>query len=478
VLDERRQQLERLGREVDFRAAPHQPARTGLELEFRESHLHDGTNESPRERPADSKDITGSRAHITDIKTPSPGLSSQEETTMSNNRSRVFHTQTATLTTLTILILSLPLGARRMVTAQPGADKSKGIAVDCDAGQSIKNALKGAKPGDTILVAGTCHERVAITQPVTLDGGGTASIDGTGVAQAQGAASEFDGLVVIDGVTNVHLVGLTIQDAATNGIVAAHGAAVELRNITAQNNALTGLVVIDNSTAEAIDCVTRSNRLGFDVVTSSSLVLKGAFTSTSNATNGGDINGESIVELRGAQVTASDNQQFGIIAGSRSSLAIFGWDAAKGSTLTASGNLAAGLGLADSSLTSFSDSVITLTNNGVGLLLGARGHVISPPFASTTFVVQGNAIGMNLRTDSAAFIIGQLTITGNAVAGVLADEASLYLETPSGLSSSVAGNGTNVRLLFGSRSTILNVTIGTPLVCDATVLSRGTTTCP
>jgi hypothetical protein len=392
---------------------------------------------------------------------------------MSSSRSRVFHRQTAPLVTLTILLLYQP-------GAGADADKSKVIAVDCDAGQSITKALKRAKPGDTILVAGTCHERLAITQPVTLDGGGSASIDGTGVAQAQQvqmAAPEFDGLVVIDGVTNVHLVGLTIQNGANNGIVAAHGAAVALRNITTQNNTLTGIVVIDNSTAEAIDCVTRSNLLGFDVVTSSSLVLKGAFTSSSNGTNGGDINGESIVELRGAQVTASNNQQFGIIAGSRSQLAIFGWDAANGSTLTASGNLAAGLGVADSSLTSFSDSVVTLTNNGVGLLLGARGHVVSPPFASTTFVLQGNGVGMNLRTDSAAFIIGTLNVVNNAV-GVLADEASLYLQTPSGLSSSVAGNGTNVQLMFGSRSTILNVTIGTPLVCDATVLSRGTTTCP
>ena len=121
-----------------------------------------------------------------------------------------------------------------------------------------------------------------------------------------------------------------------------------MRNVTAQNNALTGIVVIDNSTAEAIDSITRSNLLGFDVVTSSSLVLKGHIHGPNNATNGGDINGQSIVELRGAQVTVSDNQQFGIIAGSRSHLAIFGWEAATGSTLTASGNGVAGLGFVDS----------------------------------------------------------------------------------------------------------------------------------
>lgn len=379
-----------------------------------------------------------------------------------------------------ILILSLTLCAARTVSAKQDADKPKPTIVDCSSGQSINKAISHAKRGDTILVAGTCHERVVVTKPITLDGGGSATIDGVGVAQAaqaQATSPEFDGLVVIDGVTGVRLIGLTVQNSATNAIVAAHGAAVTLRNITTQNNALTGIVIIDNSTAEAIDCTTRSNRLGFDVVTNSSLVLKGAFTSTNNATNGGDINGESIVELRGAQVTLNDNQQFGVIAGSSSHIAVFGWDAAHGSTLTASGNLVAGVGVADSRLTTFSDTVITLTNNGMGLLLGPNGHVSSPPFAGATFVMHGNGIGMNLRMGASTFVVGKLDIHDNGV-GVLVDEASLYLQALPGPQSSVAGNGTNVQLLFGSRSTILNVVIGTPLVCDATVLSRGTTTCP
>ena len=401
---------------------------------------------------------------------------------MSNNRcvcrTRPFTTSTFALPA--IVILALTLGATRTVSAKQDADKPKPTTVDCNAGQSINKALSQAKPGGTILVAGTCHERVVITKPVTLDGGASATIDGAGVAQvvqAPAASPEFDGLVVIDGVSGVHLIGLTIQNAANNGIVAAHGAAIVLGNITTQNNALTGILVIDNSTAEAIDCVTRSNRLGFDVVTNSSLVLKGAFASTNNATNGGDINGESIVELRGAQVTLNDNQQFGVIAGSSSHVAIFGWDAANGSTLTASGNLVAGLGFADSRLTTFSDTVITLTNNGIGLLLAPNGHVSSPPFSGATFVMHGNDVGMNLRMGATAFMIGKLDVHGNDI-GVLADEASVFLQALPASQGSITGNGTNVQLLFGSRSTILNVAIGTPLVCDATVLSRGTATCP
>ena len=127
----------------------------------------------------------------------------------------------------------------------------------------------------------------------------------------------------------------------------------------------------------------------------------------------------------------SHNQQFGIIAGSSSHLAIFGWDAAAGSTLTASGNGVAGLGFADSSLTTFSNSVITATNNGVGLLLAPGGHVISPPFARATFVLHDNGVGMNLRPGSSAFIVGGLNVHDND-GGVLVDEASLYLEAAHG----------------------------------------------
>lgn len=396
---------------------------------------------------------------------------------MTSRSRRIFQLGASTLATLTLLSLGLTGGATLSWAGQSSSAKPKTDTVNCGAGQSVNQAIRRAEPGDAILVHGTCHERVVITQSVTLDGGGSAVIDGGGVAIGPAVAPEFDGLVVINGATNVNLVGLTVQNAGTNGILAARGAAVGLRNVTAQHNAVTGIVVMDNSHAEAVDSNTRSNRLGFDVVTSSSLVLKGTFTSTDNATNGGDINGQSIVELRGAQVTVSGNQQFGIIAGSRSHLAVFGWNTATGSTLTASGNGFAGLGFVDSSLSTFSDSVITAANNGIGLLLGPGGKVATPPFAGATFALHENGVGMNMLPGSSAFMIGGLNVHDNN-GGVLVNEASLFLEAGAGLAASVTGNGLDVQLLFGSRSTITNVSIGTPLVCDSTVLSRGTTTCP
>jgi hypothetical protein len=84
---------------------------------------------------------------------------------------------------------------------------------------------------------------------------------------------------------------------------------------------------------------------------------------------------------------------------------------------------------------------------------------------------------MNVFAGSKAFLNAALDIHDNGT-GVLVDEGSLHLAAVSGLPASIAGNDTDVQLAFGSRSTIENVTVGTPLVCESSVLSRGTVTCP
>jgi hypothetical protein len=72
--------------------------------------------------------------------------------------------------------------------------------VKCNEGQTLTEALQKAKPGDTLQVTGTCHERVTITTDrLTLDGGG-------------GSPTEFEGVVTIDGARGVTLTGFTIQN--------------------------------------------------------------------------------------------------------------------------------------------------------------------------------------------------------------------------------------------------------------------------
>ena len=88
------------------------------------------------------------------------------------------------------------------------ADSSRSLRVNCDAGQTIGRALQRAKPGDRLAVRGTCREKVIVsTDRVTLDGQGSAILDGGG-----GAPTELTGLVTIDGARGVTITGFTIQN--------------------------------------------------------------------------------------------------------------------------------------------------------------------------------------------------------------------------------------------------------------------------
>jgi hypothetical protein len=111
-------------------------------------------------------------------------------------------------------------------------------------------------------------------------------------------------------------------------------------------------------------------------------------------------------------------------------------------------------------------------------LLLAENASITSPFGAATFVVENNPVGMQLGQGSTALIRGGLRVARNSVAGIAADNAAgLTLVSLPESPSTIQSNGTDVRLGFGTKSTIDGVTVGT-IVCDGTVLSRGTKVCP
>lgn len=67
-----------------------------------------------------------------------------------------------------------------VVSSAEGQPQAATIKVDCDTGGTIGAALVSLKPGDTLLVKGTCRENVSIPAErhrLTLDGQGQATID-------------------------------------------------------------------------------------------------------------------------------------------------------------------------------------------------------------------------------------------------------------------------------------------------------------
>lgn len=117
------------------------------------------------------------------------------------------------------------------------------LKVNCDKGkQTIQKKLADAVDGDTIEVSGTCFERITINvDNLTLDGGGTAVIDGTGFAQRP--------LVRVQ-ATNVVIRNFTIQNGPGDGIQVRRSGSAIIKGNTIQNNARNGILV--NKTSYAL----------------------------------------------------------------------------------------------------------------------------------------------------------------------------------------------------------------------------------
>jgi len=190
------------------------------------------------------------------------------------------------------------------------------------------------------------------------------------------------------------------------------------------------------------------------------------------------INGQAMVEIRGATITANDNGGVGVLVGS-GQLAIFGFATSAGSTLNASGNGFAGILVSSSAMTVYPPAIVTASSNGVfGLFLNGSAFLTTVPGGGSAFVIENNGVGINAQ-QGAGFVFqgGQLTVTNNGV-GLSADGAgALTILSEPATPSSISGNGSDVSLAFGTRATFEGVTIGS-ITCDTTVLSRGTTVCP
>lgn len=138
------------------------------------------------------------------------------------------------------------------------------IKLACSAKDTIGNALKKLKPGDTLLVSGTCNENLTIleeTVRVVLDGQGKATINGpdasnrTVVVRGRGITIKGftvtggrDGINVTRGGTAV-IDGNTVQGTARHGIDVNQLSFAVIANNTVQNNQANGIVITGNAFA-------------------------------------------------------------------------------------------------------------------------------------------------------------------------------------------------------------------------------------
>ncbi len=141
------------------------------------------------------------------------------------------------------------------------------LKVDCDAGEKIQQKIALAKPGDTVLVSGTCSENVVIPSEVvriTLDGQGKAVIQAPGTTAdaifIRGKDITVKGFTLTGGRDGIHLSGAaagasaiidgnTIQRTGRYGIHVDCGSVARIVNNRIENIPTVGIDITENSYA-------------------------------------------------------------------------------------------------------------------------------------------------------------------------------------------------------------------------------------
>jgi parallel beta-helix repeat protein len=344
--------------------------------------------------------------------------------------------------------------------------------VDCDAGQTIQDALDNLIPGDTLLVSGTCNENVVFEEEmgrITLDGQGIATVNGADstqdTIQVRGRGITITGFIINGGKRGISVTkggtatidGNVVQNAAgAQGIIVYKGSFATIVNNTIQNNPNIGIALAQNGSA---DIGFRSNVEGPNIIQD----------------NGGD--GIDVIESSAARIdgnTIAGNGGAGIVVGDNSSARI-GFSGVVGS-LTAfntiqnngrgginvtnashagiEGNIIennTGSGIAADKSASvevgvrgFSNSIQNNTGGGILLRRSSGGRIFVAVISNNT------GIGVQISQASQADV-GNNTINGNSSDGIRVQENSgLNLLTP-------ANSGSNgvfgIRCLTGSYAT-------------------------
>jgi hypothetical protein len=352
------------------------------------------------------------------------------------------------------------------------------LKVDCDKfGRTITKALRAARPGDTIRISGVCEETVTITTDrVTLDGGGSAILQGAGGGQA-GQVSQ--GLLNIVGAQGVDIRGFTVRDSPVDGISVRQGAAVTLHSIKVEGSADDGIEVTETSSAQMADCTTRRNgEFGIDIIRNSNAIFNGTMVSNDNGIPGviGTgllVEGASSATFRSGNVQASDNGLDGILVSHSATASM----TALGPTLTVENNGRDGLVLFNGASLFASSGTINAVGNGRdGVRLAeTTAFSVFPP--TTVSLTNNAATGLSLFS-ARALIFPALLVENNTLAGISLVDSSATL-----FALNAQHNGPpDIALGFAARALIVVHDPATVTVtCDGTAVLSGAPTnitCP
>ena len=170
--------------------------------------------------------------------------------------------------TNTPILTNLGKAARLSVLClSPLSTNAATLSVDCDAGNTITAALGSVKPGDTVLVSGTCKEQVSVAPEIvriTLDGQKKTTVQHPGGQAAsvhavyiRGKEITIKGFTVTGGQDGIHLSGPAsavvdgnlVTKNSGRGIHIDKGSVVRILNTTVEQSGGIGIDVTGASYA-------------------------------------------------------------------------------------------------------------------------------------------------------------------------------------------------------------------------------------
>jgi hypothetical protein len=350
----------------------------------------------------------------------------------------------------------------------------------------LARAIDNARPGDTLLVRGTCTEAVTIRRgPLTIDGAGTAVISG---ATVEMEGTEFSGMITVDGAQGITLRGLDIRESPAEGILAVRGAGVVIEDVSLVANH-TGIRLSQSNLEFRDSHVHDSHGTALMAISGSTVVFIGHAELSGSGNAGLFLEGNAMGEIRGSQLLVEDNS-LGVITSLHSTLAVLELDSAEGAALLARNNASIGLQFGQGMLMVAGEGrpvanvLIESSGNGGPGIVSVAGSQIASPFGAAQFVIENNPVGMVLLSDASVEIRGGLRLNDNLGPGLVASGAGVVtirswpdpdhpgpINDPS--PSMIVGNaGPAVIADFGTRLDINDVEITGPVLCDPTVLSR------
>jgi nitrous oxidase accessory protein NosD len=205
------------------------------------------------------------------------------------------------------------------------------LTVDCGAGEKLQQKLDGAKPGDEIMVSGTCNESIVIPSEltrITLNGQGKATIQApAAVANTpptfpffiRGKEITIKGFMLKGGFDGVHLSGAAagasaiidhnvIQGARRFGIHLDSGSVGHIANNRIENVGAAGVEVTEHSVARIGFLIPAFPKLGPNIIRNA-----GAAGIVISRGSSAWIVGNTISDNKGNGISVSRNSQADIL---------------------------------------------------------------------------------------------------------------------------------------------------------------------